>query len=100
VTVEEYGFQQAGYRRVLSFLPAFASYIAVAAKLGHFPTAVEYAETLGINERTAWRHRARIRRVLSEDEFRAVVMAAAGRMRNGQDPLSVELPAELLRRSA
>lgn len=36
-----------------------AQYAIAQAELGHFPTAVEYADYWAISERTAWRHRSR-----------------------------------------
>jgi hypothetical protein len=45
----------------------------VAQSVGHFPSVTEYASWTGDSERTAWRHRAAIREVFSEDEFRELV---------------------------
>jgi hypothetical protein len=95
VTVEELVFQRAGLMRGGPLALALSSWILVARKLGKFPTVVEVAEVMGKGERTAWRWRARIRRVFDEDEFRAVVMAVAEGSEVGEMPLDVELPATL-----
>jgi hypothetical protein len=44
--------------------------------LGHFPTAVEYAEYWAVIERTAFHHRRRAREGLG-DEYQAVVLQLA-----------------------
>jgi hypothetical protein len=45
----------------------------VGDSIGHFPSISEYSQWSGVDLRTAERHRAAIRGVFSEDEFREVV---------------------------
>ena len=45
----------------------------VSESLGHFASGTEYARWTMADERTAWRHRAAIRAVFTEDEFRTIV---------------------------
>jgi hypothetical protein len=99
VTVEGLIFERLGLRGAL--VAVYVSlWIEAAHRKGKFPTTEEYAAWVGKSERQAWRHRAAVHRAFPGDEMEAVVMAAAGSMRNGEDPLRVELPPELARRSA
>jgi hypothetical protein len=50
--------------------------------LGHFPTAVEYAEWAHVDERTSWRHRAAIRDVFG-DEWENVIEQLARAVADG-----------------
>ena len=49
----------------------------VAQALDTFPTTAGYADLARVTERTGWEHRATIREVLSEDEFRSIVTLLA-----------------------
>jgi hypothetical protein len=52
--------------------------LAIATnELGHFPTALEYADYWAVDERSAWRHRARGRDVFGEDLQDVVELVAA-----------------------
>jgi len=46
-------------------------------ELGHFPVAAEYAEWACIDERSAWRHRAKLREVFGDDWAQVVEQLAA-----------------------
>ena len=78
-----------------------ASYVARYAmtmhRLGKFPTAVEYADDWAIDERAAWRHRARIREAIGE-EWPAIVEHVAGQIgdrMNERTAMRVPSPARL-----
>jgi hypothetical protein len=100
VTVEQLVFERVGLLRGAWLAAHLGLWIDAAHKLGEFPTTERFAKYVGKSERQAWRYRATIHQAFPGDEFEAVVMAAAAAMRDGQDPLRVELPPELARRSA
>jgi hypothetical protein len=101
VTLDRYVYERAGSILQAAHVAAHLSvWVEAAHRKGKFPTTEEFAVFAGKSERTAWRYRAAIHRVFPGDEMQAVVMGAASRLRDGQDPLRVEVPPELLRRSA
>lgn len=57
-----------------------AQYAMTWVELGHFPTAVEYASSWNVDERTAWRHRAEFEEVFG-DRWREVVDQVADEVR-------------------
>jgi hypothetical protein len=72
-----------------------AQWAMATADLGHVPTTVEYSEWWNIDERTGWRHRARVREALGDD-WPTVVEALAAEIskRSLRSPRSVvALPA-------
>ena len=80
-----------------------ASYVARYAMTMHrldgkFPTAVEYADDWAIDERTAWRHRAKMQDAIGED-WPAVVEHVAGHIderTSVRTSIRTAVPARLL----
>lgn len=68
-----------------------AQLVIATSELGHFPTAVEYADYWAIDERSAWRHRARARDGLG-DEWQDVVSALARRTSSRSPRAVISLP--------
>ena len=59
-------------------------------ELGHFPTAVEYADYWAVIERTAWHHRRRAREGLGEGWQEIIEqLAAAAVRRRARSPRAV-----------
>jgi hypothetical protein len=100
VKVDRVVFERVGLVKGAQVALYLGMWIAVARKLGKFPTTVEYAEVAGKSERQAWRQRAKIHAAFPGDEMQELVEVAAGLMQNGMNPLDVELPARFWRRSA
>jgi hypothetical protein len=99
VTVEELVFERAGLLKGAWVAAHLGMWVEAAHRLGEFPTTERFAAYVGKSERQAWRYRSAIHDVFPGDEMQAVVMAAAARMGDGQNPLTVDLPGELLRAS-
>lgn len=81
-----------------SLAAANVAQLAIATReLGHFPTAVEYADYWSIDERSAWRHRARARDGLGDD-YQDVVVALARRTTNSSPRavMSLAVPRRVL----
>jgi hypothetical protein len=60
-----------------------ARYAMTQTRLGKFPTTVEYAEDWAIDERSAWRHRAKMHDALGED-WPAIVEHVAAQIERRQ----------------
>ena len=65
-----------------------AQHAMATCELGHVPTATEYAEYWAMHERSAWRHRERVREVFGED-WREVVEAVAAQISDERSPRAV-----------
>jgi hypothetical protein len=73
-----------------------AQWAIATAELGRVPTTVEYSDYWAINERSGWRHRARVHEGLG-DQWPAVVEQLARRLGERRSPRAVmSLPAPAL----
>lgn len=76
MTLDRLIFERAGIVQSALVARHLADWIGAAHRLGHFPTTVEFAEVMGVTERSGWRSRARVRRHFTDAEFRSVVLQA------------------------
>jgi hypothetical protein len=86
-SVLDYCVQAQGARRGGITAAKIALWAIASVDLGHFATTVEYAEWAAVDERTAWRDRARIVEVFGDVE--PVVMSLAARVGDRRSPAAV-----------